>query len=101
MSRLAAHLVSVVPLPGVAQVRQVHIQQALAATAVGDDDFQGVAALQRPAAAFGFEFVVLRRSRGGLWQQLVGERRLWPSSEARWCSVNCTCFTWLIMTPTS
>ncbi|HEX4815355.1 MAG TPA: phosphoadenosine phosphosulfate reductase family protein [Nonomuraea sp.] len=50
------------------------------------------------ATVFGFEFVVRRRSRGGLWQQLLQERRLWPSSQARWCTSDQksgTSLTWI------
>jgi 3'-phosphoadenosine 5'-phosphosulfate sulfotransferase (PAPS reductase)/FAD synthetase len=68
--------------------RVVVLYNDLGMTASGQSvEWPGVLRLARSAsAAFGFEFVVRRRSRGGLWQQLVGERRLWPSSGARWCT---------------
>ncbi|MEU7863927.1 site-specific integrase [Nonomuraea sp. NPDC049141] len=61
-------------------------------------EWHNVEALAREhAEQYGFDFYVRARELGGLWDQLVNERRNWPSSSARWCSVNCTSFTWLIM----
>ncbi|MGA4995923.1 phosphoadenosine phosphosulfate reductase family protein [Nonomuraea bangladeshensis] len=50
-------------------------------------EWPGVAALAREHAdQYGFEFHVRTRELGGLWHQLVHERRNWPSSSARWCT---------------
>lgn len=50
-------------------------------------EWPGVAALAREhAEQCGFDFYVRTRELGGLWHQLVHERRNWPSSSARWCT---------------
>lgn len=50
-------------------------------------EWPGVEALAREhAARYGFRFEVRRRERGGLWEQLLNERRKWMSSAARWCT---------------
>ncbi|MEV8396678.1 phosphoadenosine phosphosulfate reductase family protein [Streptomyces niveus] len=38
------------------------------------------------AAHYGFRFETIRRALGGLWQQLIEQRKLFPSSQARWCT---------------
>lgn len=43
-----------------------------------------VAALQ--ALKYGVRFEVVRRGKGGLYQQARNERHAWPSSSARWCT---------------
>jgi 3'-phosphoadenosine 5'-phosphosulfate sulfotransferase (PAPS reductase)/FAD synthetase len=50
-------------------------------------EWPGTEALAREqAAAYDFPIVVTRREKGGLFQQLRNERRLFPSSAARWCT---------------
>ncbi|WP_055477652.1 phosphoadenosine phosphosulfate reductase family protein [Sphaerimonospora mesophila] len=50
-------------------------------------EWPGVEALAREhAERYGFRFEVRRRERGGLWDQLLNERRKWMSSAARWCT---------------
>ncbi|MEV5554951.1 phosphoadenosine phosphosulfate reductase family protein [Nonomuraea wenchangensis] len=68
--------------------RVVVLYNELGVTAAGRTvEWPGARHLAREhAAVFGFEFVERRRAGGGLIQQLTRERRLWPSSQARWCT---------------
>lgn len=38
------------------------------------------------AAHYGYRFERIARSLGGLWHQLLHQRKLWMSSNARWCT---------------
>lgn len=41
---------------------------------------------RRQAEHYGFRFEIRRREINGLFQQLRHERKMWPSSAARWCT---------------
>jgi 3'-phosphoadenosine 5'-phosphosulfate sulfotransferase (PAPS reductase)/FAD synthetase len=50
-------------------------------------EWPGVAELAREhAAQYGYRFEIRRRDLGGFWDQLLNERKKWPSSAARWCT---------------
>ncbi len=84
---MLAHLAELVARQGY-RGRVVVLYNDLGTTAAGRSvEWPGAQQLAREhAAVFGFEFVERRRASGGLIQQLVRERRLWPSSQARWCT---------------
>ncbi|MET8006211.1 phosphoadenosine phosphosulfate reductase family protein [Nonomuraea glycinis] len=68
--------------------RVVVLHNDLGTTPSGEPiEWPGVAALAREhATQYGFDFHVRTRELGGLWHQLIQERRNWPSSAARWCT---------------
>jgi 3'-phosphoadenosine 5'-phosphosulfate sulfotransferase (PAPS reductase)/FAD synthetase len=68
--------------------RVVVLHNHLGVTRSGEPvEWWGVeAAAREHAAACGFEFVVRRRPGGGLWDQLLGQRRRWMANNARWCT---------------
>ncbi|MFI7644024.1 phosphoadenosine phosphosulfate reductase family protein [Nonomuraea sp. NPDC049400] len=68
--------------------RVVVLHNDLGTTPSGEPiEWPGVAELAREHAdKYGFAFHVRTRELGGLWHQLVYERRNWPSSSARWCT---------------
>ncbi len=70
------------------QGRVVVLHNDLGVTRSGQTiEWPGVETLAREhAARYGFRFEVRRRERGGLWDQLLNERRKWMSSAARWCT---------------
>ncbi|MFI9591144.1 phosphoadenosine phosphosulfate reductase family protein [Nonomuraea sp. NPDC052265] len=68
--------------------RVVVLHNHLGVTRSGEPvEWSGVeAAAREHAEAYGFEFVVRRRPGGGLWDQLLGQRRRWMANNARWCT---------------
>ncbi|MEO3860958.1 phosphoadenosine phosphosulfate reductase family protein [Acrocarpospora sp. B8E8] len=68
--------------------RLVVIHNDLGTTDTGEPvEWPGVEALAREhAQQYGIRFETTRRDKGGLWDQLLNERHLWPSSSARWCT---------------
>lgn len=68
--------------------RVVVLHNDLGVTATGEPiEWPGVeAAAREHAGRYGFEFVVRRRPGGGLWDQLLGQRRRWMANNARWCT---------------
>ncbi|MFI6290071.1 phosphoadenosine phosphosulfate reductase family protein [Nonomuraea sp. NPDC050790] len=68
--------------------RVVVLHNDLGITRSGEPvEWPGVQALAREhAATYGFEFVVRSRALGGLWDELLGQRRRWMSHHARWCT---------------
>ncbi|MEV7011746.1 phosphoadenosine phosphosulfate reductase family protein [Streptosporangium sp. NPDC051022] len=68
----------------------VVIHNDLGTTDTGEPiEWAGAEQLAREhAAAYGFRFEVLRREKGGLWQQLLTERHLWMGERARWCTAD-------------
>ncbi|GAA2802888.1 hypothetical protein GCM10010441_29520 [Kitasatospora paracochleata] len=72
---------------GVPRDRIVVVHNDLDATDSGESiEWPGTMELAREQAEhYGLRFVTLRRPQGGLWRQLL-QRRMWPSSSARWCT---------------
>ncbi|GAA3027435.1 phosphoadenosine phosphosulfate reductase family protein [Streptosporangium longisporum] len=68
--------------------RVVVLHNDLGVTRSGEPvEWWGVqAAAREHAERYGFEFVVRRRPGGGLWDQLIGQRRRWMANHARWCT---------------
>lgn len=68
--------------------RIVVIHNDLGTTPSGEPiEWAGVEELAREhAAMYGFRFETTRRAKGGLWDQLMNERKKFPSSESRWCT---------------
>ncbi|MEU4406246.1 phosphoadenosine phosphosulfate reductase family protein [Streptosporangium sp. NPDC023963] len=68
--------------------RVVVLHNHLGVTRSGEPvEWWGVeAAVREHAARYGFEVVVRRRPGGGLWDQLLGQRRQWMAHNARWCT---------------
>ncbi|MEZ0076316.1 phosphoadenosine phosphosulfate reductase family protein [Planotetraspora sp. GP83] len=68
--------------------RVVVLHNHLGVTDSGEPvEWPGVeAAAREHATAYGFEFVTRSRPGGGLWQQLLGQRRKWMGNNARWCT---------------
>ncbi|WP_078891380.1 phosphoadenosine phosphosulfate reductase family protein [Streptomyces sp. NRRL S-350] len=72
---------------GVPRDRIVVVHNDLDVTDSGESiEWPGTMELAREQAEhYGLRFVTLRRPQGGLWRQLL-QRRMWPSSSARWCT---------------
>jgi 3'-phosphoadenosine 5'-phosphosulfate sulfotransferase (PAPS reductase)/FAD synthetase len=70
--------------------RVVVLHNDLGLTSSGEPvEWPQVAGLAREhAERYGFEFVVRRRPGGGLWDQLLGQRRRWMANNARWCTAD-------------
>ncbi|KAA9379672.1 phosphoadenosine phosphosulfate reductase family protein [Microbispora cellulosiformans] len=68
--------------------RVVVLHNHLGVTGSGEPvEWPGVeAAAREHAAAYGLEFVTVTRNGGGLWHQVLVQRRRWMSNNARFCT---------------